>query len=81
MHGAEVARANKAHINLGLLGHWQNGPALNTEGLVRTAVATERKGVDGSGSLDPGNGANILEDVIEEINFGCGCGKPVITDG
>ena len=80
VHGAEIAGADEAHVNFGLIGHRQHRAALDRKRLVR-AAAIERKGIDRAGFFYAGQSFYALQNIVEEIYFSAGSGESAMRDG
>ena len=80
MHGVQIAGADEAHVNFGLIGHGQHGPALDGKWLVRAATV-ERERVDCASFFHAGQGFYALQNVVEEIYFSAGSRESAMRDG
>src|ERR1700761_6645449 len=80
MHRAQVAGADEAHIHFWLVGHRQHGTAFDRKRLMR-AAAVERKRIDNSGILHPGQSFYALQYITEEIYFAAWSRKTAARDG
>src|SRR5882757_9113670 len=69
MHGVQIPRANQSHVYLRLLRHRHYRTALDQEGLVRSALTTQRQRVDYAGRLHTRQSAGTLQDILEKINL------------
>jgi hypothetical protein len=78
VHGASVSGGGDADGAFGLLGDGGGGMAFDGDGLVGAAL--QREVVDGSCGVDAGQGADALEDAVEELRFLGGVGELLLVD-
>src|SRR6266436_2070252 len=67
VHGANVSGGGEANGDLGLLRHGDGGMAFDGDGLVGATLQWEI--VDCACGVDAGEGADALEDAVEELRF------------
>ena len=78
MHGFEVVRGDDAHGDFGLFREGDDGMAFDGHGLVGTAG--ERQIVDCRDGFDSWNGADAMENLIEELRLLGGVGELFFVD-